>query len=45
MKEWMFNWFLGRIPKPTKDCPYYRSALLVDEFFGYGHKVCAEDYE
>lgn len=45
MKEWKFNWFVDHMPKPTKECPYYRNMLLVDQFFGYGSKICAEDYE
>lgn len=45
MNERKFNWFVDHMPKPTKECPYYRNMLLVDEFFGYGPKSCAEDFE
>lgn len=45
MNERKFNWFVDHMPKPTKECPYYRNMLLVDDFFGYGPKSCAEDCE
>ena len=45
MKERKFNWFVDHMPKPTKECQYYRNMLFVDRFFGYGPKSCAEDYE
>lgn len=45
MNERKFNWFVDHMPKATKECPYYRNMLLVDQFFGYGHKSCAEDCE
>lgn len=45
MNENIFDWFVENMPKPTKECPYYRTALLVDEFFSYGPKTCVEDFE
>ena len=45
MNERKFNWFVDHMPKPKKECPYYRNMLLVDQFFGYGPKSCAEDCE
>lgn len=45
MNPKLFQWFLDHIPKPVRECPYYRTSLLVQEFMGYGPKTCAEDYE
>jgi hypothetical protein len=45
MNEKTFTWFVEHMPKPTRECPYYRNMLLVMEFYGYGSTTCAEDYE